>query len=462
MNRSVPKQGNDTGQAWVGLLAIFLLTSTVPATSQPEPRRWTLVHCLERALEAGPNVHEALADVQIAKSQLAQAKAGRLPQATFTGRLSAITGADGDAVTGSTDDDDYGPYSKGELEVIQPLYTFGRLRNEIRAAMQGVATQHAATEQARHAVIVAVKELYYNLLLSRQIKDLLIDIQKNFTTALETAEERLEAEEGDVTQQDVLMLRIGHAGVTKELLGLERAIAVTRQALKRQLGLPFQAAFDIADTRLTPVELRLQPLATYVEQIAQRRPEIAQLEAGMQASKARLQAARSAYYPSFFLAGGFEYSVAPNRENQESPFANDFNSLSGPGIILGMRWQLDFWMTRTKIAEHLAEVAKLNVQKHNAEGGMILDVQRRYLEVQEFQHNLSVAQKARKAARALMIGSLANFTLGIGEAKDVFTNLGLYARMASEYYTVVRNLNIAAARLSQATGQEITTLVYQR
>ena len=39
-------------------------------------------------------VHAALADEQIAISQLGRAKAGRLPRATFTGLLSAITGAD--------------------------------------------------------------------------------------------------------------------------------------------------------------------------------------------------------------------------------------------------------------------------------------------------------------------------------------------------------------------------------
>jgi hypothetical protein len=61
-----------------------------------------------------------------------------------------------------------------------------------------------------------------------------------------------------------------------------------------------------------------------------------------------------------------------------------------------------------------------------------------------------------------MVTSLANFTFGIGEAKEVFNNLGLYTRMTSDYYKVIRDFNLAAAKLSQATGQEITTLSYQR
>jgi outer membrane protein TolC len=43
--------------------------------AQPDNQRWTLKQCLERTLEASPDVHEAVADIQIAEIRLAQAKA---------------------------------------------------------------------------------------------------------------------------------------------------------------------------------------------------------------------------------------------------------------------------------------------------------------------------------------------------------------------------------------------------
>lgn len=461
MQSGACKQGRSLGGIWYGLVAICLLMSPAQVTAQASPQRWTLAECLERALADSPQVHEARAEEQIAESQLAQAKAGRLPQASFTGFLSAITGAEGNAVTGDTTDD-LGPFTEGEVEIVQPIYTFGRLRNEIQAARQGVIAQQAATDMARDAVVVAVKELYYNLLLSRQIHELLAESQQNFLEALEKAQERLEAQEGEVTQEDVLRLRIGLSGVTKEIFTLERAVAVTLTALKRQLGLPADADFDVADTRLQPVELQLQPLVTYLEQAGQLRPELAQVTAGLEAQKARLEAARSGYYPSVFVAGGLEYTLAPNRDNEdESPFAVDYNKVS-PGGALGIRWDLDFWMTRAKVDERLAEVTKMKVQKQNAETGIGLDVRRRYLEVQENLQKLEPAQDARRAARALMLTGIANFTLGIGEAEDIFSFIGLYTRMASEYYEAIRDLNLAVAKLSQAVGHEVTALTYQR
>ena len=287
-------------------------------------------------------------------------------------------------------------------------------------------------------------------------------MRENFTKALATAEKRLEAGEGTITQQDILKLRIGLASVTREVYTLERAIAVTRSALLRQVGLPLTDDADIADTRLEPVTVQLQPLGRYLEQAGIHRADIAQLEAGLAARQARVEAARGAYYPSFFIAGGLRYAKAPNRESQESPFAkDDFNYFNG-GAALGLRWQLDVWMTQAKVAERLAELSKVEVQKQNATSGIALDIQRRYLEMQETQQKMDATQDARKAVRALLATTLANFELGIGEGKEVFENLGLYTRIVSEYYTSVRDYNIAAAKLTQATGQEVTTLSYRR
>jgi outer membrane protein TolC len=446
---------------WCCQVLCFMLVSIIYTAPAAQGARWTLEQCLEQALSHNPEVNEARLEIRIAESQLTQARAGRLPQVTYTSINGIVNGARGDAVSGETDDDDLGPFTKGDLEVIQPLYTFGRLQHEVRAAALGVETKQAATKKVRDAVVATVKELYYNLVLSRQSKNLLTEVQEHFTKALETAEQRLEAGEGTVTQQDILKLRIGLTGVTKETYTLERAVAVTKEALMYQLGLSPKTDFEIADTDLEPVILQLQPLDAYLEQADKHRPELAQLEAGLAARQARLQALRSMYYPSLFLAGGIRYAVAPNRDNQDNPFVNDEFNYFNAGMALGLRWKLDFWMTRAKETERLAELAKTETQKENATQGIELDIKRRYLEVQETQQKIEAAQTARKAARALLVTTLANFGLGVGDAKDVFDSIGLYTRIVSDYYTAVRDYNLAAARLSQATGQETTTLSYQ-
>src|SRR5262249_54015085 len=132
-------------QVWQRCLVVILLMGAIAATTVAQGQRWTLEQCLERAITSSPEVNEAQAEIRIAESQLAQAKAGRLPQATFTSINGIINGAHGNAVTGRTDNADIGPFTRGELEVVQPLYTFGRLASEIRAASHGVDSKPAAT-----------------------------------------------------------------------------------------------------------------------------------------------------------------------------------------------------------------------------------------------------------------------------------------------------------------------------
>src|SRR5262245_58351030 len=142
----------------------LLLMGVMEAVAASPVQRLTLEQCLERALTYSPDVTEAQTEISIAESQLAQAKAGRLPQANFTSINGIVNGAKGNAVTGRTDNSDLGPFSRGELEIVQPLYTFGRLSSEILAASRGVEAKRAATQSTRDATIASVKELYYNLL----------------------------------------------------------------------------------------------------------------------------------------------------------------------------------------------------------------------------------------------------------------------------------------------------------
>src|SRR5207244_11267532 len=134
---------------------------------------------------------------------------------------------------------------------------------------------------------------------------------------------------------------------------VDRARAVPPRARLRPVGLPPAPEAPNADTRLEPAAVKLQPLSQCLDPVGIHRADIAQLEAGLAARQARVEAARGAYYPSFFIAGGVRYAKAPNRDSQDSPFAKDeFNYFNG-GAAVGLRWQLDVWMTHAKVAERL-------------------------------------------------------------------------------------------------------------
>ncbi len=425
--------------------------------------RLNLSESIRMALSQSPEIRGAKEKVQVAEGRVDEAKSGFYPRMNFTNIAGIVPRARGDVVFSPDSTEDFnglGPFTKGELEIIQPLYTFGKLTNSLMAAVQGIIAEQAGQEKTTNEVIMQIKELYYSLLLARQVHESLGEVKRGFEDAVEQAQERLRTKKGEITQRDILKLKFGLAETTREFQEVEKNIRITRAALQKTIGLPPTIDFDITDTSLEVEPFDLKPLEEYIDLIFQHRPEWKQVEAGVASRKALLEAEKSNFYPTFFLAGGVEYAVAPNRDKQTNPFVQDeFNFLRG-GFALGLRWNLNFLTTKAKVRQAEAELAKAENDLVNARLGLPLEVTRAYLDVQTAQKKIEVTLEGRRAARSLLVLTLTNFKLGIGEAKELFEALGIFARATTTYFQAVHGLNLALARLSLAVGQEITTLQY--
>jgi len=430
-----------------------------------ETIRLNLEGCLKRALEQNPRLTESRWDLYLAESRVNEADAGYYPRGKVTSLTGLVPRARGQVfeppIDTVSEKGNLGPFTRVEVEFAQPLFTWGKLAAGRRAAAKGLEQEQAKQQQTRDEVIVEVKKLYYELILARQVAELLGDVKSTFEKAIEIAEQRLAANEGTVTQSDVLKLKIGLAGIAKEIGKVQNGAELAREALAREIGLSDADDFDVVDARLDPAPATFKPLDEYIRIVFERSPEWKRLLAGIEAREAQLQVEASELYPSLFLAGGFKYAYAPRRDRQLSPFAkDDYNVLELPGAALGVHWPLSFAETRAKIRAAKAELEKLRAQKRSAETGIRLAVKKAYLEAMQTREAMEVADGGRKSARGLLLTSVSSFELGVGEAKDVFEALVVYTRSASDYYESVSDYNLALAHLSQVVGEEVTDLKY--
>jgi outer membrane protein TolC len=454
------------GKTWSQLIMLMallgLLTPLVFAEPGDEesPLRLTLKDCIQRALENHPSVQEVQWDVAIRHSEVQQAKAGYYPTGELVNLAGVVNDAKGDLLRYKKFDIDerLSPFTRLEGQLAYPLFTWGKLQNGLKAATKGWEQEVVNVEQKKAEAVREVKEFYYTLQYTHQVKQLLDDVREGFEKAVKTADERLK--EGKVTQIDVLNLRVGYAGVAKEVQKLNNGIELTRAALLRTMGLPQTTAFDIANKALTPQSAKLKDLDHYVQRLFANRPEWRKLKLGIEAREAELEVATSDYYPTFFLAVPFRYAYAPGRSRQLSPFANDDFNFADAGPVVGLRWNLGFGETAAKVARSRAELMKLRTQEKTAALSFPLEVKEAYLNVKEAEERMKVTEEGRKAGRALVALATANFELGIGEPQDIFLGLGNYTRAANDYYEAVRDYNTALAKLSAVVGEEISDLQY--
>jgi outer membrane protein len=418
--------------------------------------QFDLKGCIEQALKANPKIEQANLDLKKAEWELKSAQLARTPKIELFNRMGivedATEGPEGAAITGDSIDGEFGFFNKLDLEISIPLYTFGRLTRSIEAAGENVQLQEASRVKTQSDLILRVHELYYGLVLARQLLESTKDLQNNFAEARDIADERLEKGETSVTEIDVLKLRVGLAKLSKAVNELERQVRVTKEALRKTIGLDEKSNFEIADNRLRPAEFALEPLEYYLRRAEEDNPDLKRLKAAYDAQEASFLAEKTRFYPTFLAVGGIRYAVAPDRPDLDNPFLNDDFNFTEAGGALALKWDLNFFQIHAELQQKKASYLKTKSILEDGKASIALQVREKYYRVKEMQDNLEWSIESRKSGRGILVLSLTNFRFGIGTGKDVFDGLSVYARTAGDYYSAVFDYNIAVSELQNVVG----------
>jgi outer membrane protein len=433
----------------------------------------SLAEALARAESHHPDLPAQAARVDLAKSRVTRAQAGRYPKGELRSVFGIVNGAQVGALPEglgpefdplrplfSEDDandllNDLGPFVQNMVRIDQAIHTFGKIRNGVAAARSGVEAETAELSRQTDDVRLEVKRIYYGYQLSAQLVGVMGDVEANFAEALEQARARLDDGTGEVAQSDVLKLEIAKNGFARRRLELERQRAVSLAAFRRAVGAAPGDPVRPASDRIAPVAVRDLAGLSALREEASGAPAVRAAELGLDARQRAAAVARSQLWPDIFAGVLFEANWALRRDDIGNPFLLDqFNIIRG-GPFLGVRWDLDFATKIAAVQEAEARAAEQRAERDRARTGVPLAVERAYLKLEEKREGLAVAERSRKAGRGLSFLTAANFRMGIGDAREILESYGLYVRAASEYYRAIFEFNMAAAELSQALGEPV-------
>lgn len=450
-----------------GLLLFFTLALFSPGVGdEASPnglKRWNLEECLGFAMENNAEIREARRGLEAAQGQRGQARAAYFPQMSVTTLLGPSPRARGDAVFSPDTDNlsglDFGKisfFTKTDLTITQPLFTFGKLRGFSRAASRGVRVEEARIEEVRQRVSLQVKEAYYGLLLASGLKSVAEEIEGELTEALAKGEKLLKSRK--ISRKDLLKLKVFLSEVKKGSAELRKSHALAARALALRMG----TTQGIEPSLESLIEERVEvlPLEEYLALVENHRPEWRQIEEGIQAKKSLASAEKADFFPTFFLAGGVRHARAPNRADQKNPFVrDDFNFFEG-GAVFGAKWNLSWGMTAARVSQAKAETAKLEEKRVFAKQGFALEVEKAFLEIREAKENIVLAKEALKAGRGLLFMAGLNYGVGVSGGEDLLEALGAFGGAQKNYHEALFKMNMACAALSRACGIEITDLKY--
>lgn len=444
------------------LLFQFAVAGISCAIESPAPPiSLSLEECIQMALKSAPELGEAQSDIALATSKLDEAKSYRFPQlqlTTLVGPAPIAYRSDIDPAIKTDREFSFNAltwFTSADATIIQPLYTFGKISENMKAATHGIEVDRSRKEQRANEIVQKVHEYYNGLLLAREMKELVLEIEEILIKSREKARKLLDQGSDSVDEVDLYKLDAFSGLATKYLEEAKKGEALALAALKARMGLPDNAELVTGTERLVLADSEIPSLESYLEKGNARRPELHQIAEGLKARTALVEAAKANYYPDIFMGGFFSWAYADERDRIQNPYITDPLKHTIGGVALGARWKLDFGITGAKVAAERAQYNRLLSTKEYATTNIPLQIKKYYLDLIEAKNSTAATRSAYLNAKKWTVTALANFDFGMGPAKDIFEALQAYSSMRSDFFKSIYNYRIAAANLDYATSEPL-------
>lgn len=421
-----------------------------PAPAPAAPRKLTLEEAIAKTL-AGPRARMADGDITAAAARVDEADAARLPRlkATAFGTISPKIECIDPACT-ETSPKNFafafdGVFGGGQLDLTQPLYTFGKIAHARRAARAGLAAQRALADEAAGDLAVDAARAYWGVKLARELGGMLDDGIDEIGKARARMEERTGKDAPSIQDKQRVAVLLAEAKVQRaearsgELAGLAGLRALT--------GLP---GADVDDAPLEAIERALPAAAAAT---GERRPQALAARHGAVAAGELAEMARSYYWPDVALVGSALISRAQGVTDPPSAFANDPYNRSGAGLVLALQWTLEPWNVKARAARAGAEATRARALQDLAAAGASFDATTALAEAEAAREKVAAAADGEKAARAWVASVLQADAIGAAESKDLADAYIAWFQMRARWAQAVFQWNVAVVRVGRASGE---------
>ncbi len=284
--------------------------AAVPAeTAVPSAATLTFDRALELALKNNKQLKVSQEGVRAAEGRVAEARAAFLPSVDLSFaytpaqqfpliRIPAgIFGPDEQTFQAA-----FTRQNIMSLQLNQPLYTGGRLRNAYAIEAAGSEKSRLSLDRARQELTFQVVETFYRALLQDQGLSVArqgVDLAER---QLALAKTRFEA--GSAARFDVLRAEVDLANAKTTLIRARSSVDIAYQALRTVLSMAPDAPLTL-DGTLEPVDT-VPTLASLLGGL-EHRPDVREISSDREIAERSVALAQGEWKPSFALTGNLQY-----------------------------------------------------------------------------------------------------------------------------------------------------------
>lgn len=434
----------------LGFLALCCL-ARLGGVAAADPPKLTLEQVIAKAI-TGPKAQMALSDRDAAAARVDEADAARLPRGKLTAfaTISPEIRCRDEACT-QTDPKNFalkfsGLFGSAQLDITQPIYTFGKIAHARSAARAGLEAQGALADEAAGDLAVDAAKAYWGLKAARELGGMLDDGIDEIGKAVANLEEDSGGKgKPSISIQDRQRIAVLLAEAKVQRADALQAEAEALAGLRALTGL---RDVDIDDAQLAAVERKMPERA-----VSERRPQALAAKGGARAADELAAMAVSGYYPDLAIVASGVVASAQGADDPPSAFANDPYNRAGAGVVVGMQWAIEPWTVAARVAKARAEAQKARALSDLAALGARFDADNALAEATASQAKVAAAAEGEKAARTWLASVLQAEAIGTAESKDLADAYIAWFQMRARWAQAVFQWNVAVVRLDRAAGE---------
>lgn len=318
----------------------------------------------------------------------------------------------------------------GEIDVVKPLFTFGKRKNAVALAGKGVDISLAKTEMSRTQLVSDVKKAFHGVLLAAQA----VTLQEQAVARAEAhvAQVRSLYEAGLGTKLDKIRSDTELQSAKEQLTIAEKNYRLACKMLNNLLGNDFSSEIRVSDAGAYKM-VEMSPLDAYIALAMDNRPELRQLRLGKEA--VRLQTELNKNKPVVAFAGMWYF------RSRGSLFVGQD---SWRGVLQCEVPLYDSALARAKTAQTRLRENDLGLKETDLTNGIKIQVQNAYLEMDEAGERLKTSESILAAAEEGYRIASVSYKEGVATQLDVID---------ADHYLTGAGLNHAKAKFDYETAK---------
>jgi outer membrane protein len=332
----------------------------------------------------------------------------------------------------------------GDIVLTMPLYTGGRLQNQLKAAdlLAGSAQQLLA--HSRSELVFNITSVYYSILGQREVINSLIFSQESLEEHFKRTRELMAAQKA--AHVDLLRTEVRLADIEQQLLRERNTLNIQRFVLASLLGCDAETEVVDVEGKLTLNDIP-DDLDNGLKLALLNRNDYQSLTSRVDVRRRMVDVAKSRRMPEVSLQASYGSRWDSDDFDQDNEVGSigifaEIPLFEGGRIEAGIRRE----RSRLSAAEESLRHLKLQIQ---------VEVETAVSNIDSTKARIGVTEKAVETAKESLRIEREKYDLGKGAIVDVLDAQSALLSSQMNYYRALADCNTAIAQFHQAVGRPV-------